>query len=145
MQEIWVRYLGQEYPLEKEMATYSGTLAWKIPWTGKPCRLQSMGLQTVGHDWATSLFVVEHLGNSWVLAAVNKVAVTIPVWGFFLNIYIYIYTYFHLFCEWNLWIIEKVLFNIIRNNHSGCIILSPLCIGVNWLYILDSMRLSFQF
>ena len=41
---------GQEDPPEKEMATYSGTLAWKIPWTEKPGRLQSMGLQRVGHD-----------------------------------------------------------------------------------------------
>ena len=44
MQETWVRSLGQEDPLEKEMATHSSTLAWKIPWTEKiPGRLQSMG------------------------------------------------------------------------------------------------------
>ena len=55
MQETWVWSLGQEDPLEKEMAIYSSTLAWKIPWTEKPSRLQSMGLQRVGHDWATSL------------------------------------------------------------------------------------------
>ena len=41
--------------LEKEMATHSSTLAWKIPWTEKPGRLQSMGSQRVGHDWANSL------------------------------------------------------------------------------------------
>ena len=50
MQETWVRSLGQEDPLEKEMAPDSSTLAWKIPWTEKPGRLQSMGLQRVGHD-----------------------------------------------------------------------------------------------
>ena len=50
MREIQVRSLGQEDPLEKEMATHSRTLAWKIPWTEKPGRLQSMGLQRVGHD-----------------------------------------------------------------------------------------------
>ena len=50
MQEIWVRSLGQEDPLEKEMATNSSTLAWKIPWVEKPGRLQSMGSQRVGHD-----------------------------------------------------------------------------------------------
>ena len=55
MQETWVWSLGQEDPLEKEMATHSSTLAWKIPWTEKPGRLQSMGSQRVGHDWATSL------------------------------------------------------------------------------------------
>ena len=40
---------------EKAMATHSSTLAWKIPWTGEPGRLQSMGLRRVRHDWATSL------------------------------------------------------------------------------------------
>ena len=42
MQETWVRSLGQEDPLEKETATHSSTLAWKIPWTEKPSRLQSI-------------------------------------------------------------------------------------------------------
>ena len=50
MLEIWVRFLGQEDPLEKEMAIHSSTLAWKIPWTEEPDRLQSMGLQRVGHN-----------------------------------------------------------------------------------------------
>ena len=43
MQETWVQSLGQEDPLEKEMSTYSSILAWKIPWTEEPGRLQSMG------------------------------------------------------------------------------------------------------
>ena len=50
MPETWVQSLGQEDPLEKEMATHSSTLAWKIPWTEKPGRLQSMGSQRVAHD-----------------------------------------------------------------------------------------------
>ena len=50
MWETWVRSLGQEDPLEKEIATHSSTLAWKIPWTEEPGRLQSVGLQRVGHD-----------------------------------------------------------------------------------------------
>ena len=50
LRETWVQSLGWEDPLEKEMATHSSTLAWKIPWTEKPGRLQSMGLQRVGHD-----------------------------------------------------------------------------------------------
>ena len=50
MQETWVLSLGQEDPLEKEMATHSSTLAWKIPCTEEPGRLQSMGSQTAGHD-----------------------------------------------------------------------------------------------
>ena len=47
--------LGGEDPLEKEMATHSNIFAWKIPWTEEPGRLQSMGSQRVGHDWAISL------------------------------------------------------------------------------------------
>ena len=50
MQETWVRSLGLEEPLEKEMAIHSSTIAWKIPWTEESCRLQSMGSQRVGHD-----------------------------------------------------------------------------------------------
>ena len=50
MQETQVRSLDQENPLEKEMATHTSTLAWRIPWTVEPGRLQSMGLQRVRHD-----------------------------------------------------------------------------------------------
>ena len=50
MQETRVQFLGQEDPLEKEMVIHSSTLAWKIPWTEEPDRLQSMGSQRVGHD-----------------------------------------------------------------------------------------------
>ena len=50
MWETQVRSLGWEDPLGKEMATHSSTLAWKIPWTEKCYRLQSMGSQRVGHD-----------------------------------------------------------------------------------------------
>ena len=49
-QETWVRSLGREDPLEKEMAIHSSTIAWKIPWTEEPGRLQSMGLQRVAGD-----------------------------------------------------------------------------------------------
>ena len=50
MWETWVPSLGWEDLLEKEMATHSSTLAWTIPWTEEPGRLQSMGSQRVGHD-----------------------------------------------------------------------------------------------
>ena len=50
MQEMWVRSLGQEDPLEKEMATHSSILAWEIPRAEEPGGLQSMGLQKVRHD-----------------------------------------------------------------------------------------------
>ena len=50
MRETQVQSLGQEDPLEKEMATHYSTLAWRIPWTEEPGGLQSMGLQRVRHD-----------------------------------------------------------------------------------------------
>ena len=50
MQETGVRPLGWEYPLEKEMATHSSTLAWRNPWMEEPGGLQSMGPQRVGHN-----------------------------------------------------------------------------------------------
>ena len=52
MQETWVRSLGQEDPLEKEMATCSSVLAWRIPGMGEPDGLPSMGSRRVGHDWS---------------------------------------------------------------------------------------------
>ena len=55
MQKTWVWSLGWEDLLEKGKATYSSTLAWKIPWTEEPGGLHSMGLQRVRHDWVTSL------------------------------------------------------------------------------------------
>ena len=57
MRKTQVQSLGREDPLEKEMAIHSSTTAWKIPWTEEPGRLQSMGSQRVGHDWATFLFL----------------------------------------------------------------------------------------
>ena len=59
--------LGYEDPLEKEIATHSSTLAWKIPWTEELGRLQSMGLLRVGHDWVTSLslFTFMHWRRKW--------------------------------------------------------------------------------
>ena len=47
---MWVLSLGQEEPLEKDMATHSSILAWRIPWTEEPGGLQSMGPQRVGHN-----------------------------------------------------------------------------------------------
>ena len=71
MRETWVWSLGWEDPLEKEMAAHSSILAWKIPWTEEPGRLQSMGSQRVGHDWAMSLS----------LSLLSKRTCVIPRWG----------------------------------------------------------------
>ena len=70
MQETWVQSLGREDPLEKEMATHSSILAWRIPWMEKPGVLQSTGSQRVGHDWTTSLHLPSshftcHLNHGW--------------------------------------------------------------------------------
>ena len=61
VRETRVRSLGWEDPLEKEMAIHSNTIAWKIPWSEEPGRLQSMGSQRVGHDTASSLWLFEIL------------------------------------------------------------------------------------
>ena len=62
-----VELLDHMVALEKAMATHSSTLAWKIPWTEEPGRLQSMGSLRVGHDWATSLslFTFLHWWRKW--------------------------------------------------------------------------------
>ena len=59
----WVGSLGWEDPLEKEMAAHSSTIAWKIPWTEEPSRLQSMESQRVGHDCATPYWFWHELGR----------------------------------------------------------------------------------
>ena len=67
MWKTWVRSLGQEDPLEKEMATPSSILAWRIPWTEDPGRIQSMGSLRVGHNSVTSLslFTFMHWRRKW--------------------------------------------------------------------------------
>ena len=61
MWETWVQSLGQEDPLEKEMAIHSSILAWRIPWTEMPGRLQSTRSQRVKHNWATNIWLSLHL------------------------------------------------------------------------------------
>ena len=65
--EMWVQCMGQEDPLEESMATSSSTLAVRIPWTGEPGGLQSIGLRRVGHDWATTHGGVQ--GPKWEMRA----------------------------------------------------------------------------
>ena len=68
-QETQVWFLSQEDPLEKEMATHSSIVAWEIPWTEQPGRLQSMGLQRVGHEFVTKP-PPPPLGVKWYLTEV---------------------------------------------------------------------------
>ena len=63
IQETPVQSLGQEDPLEKEMATGSSILAWRSTWTEEPGVLQSMGSQRVGHDWATNTHTLSVISN----------------------------------------------------------------------------------
>ena len=60
MWETWVWSQGWEDPLEKRTATHSNILAWRIPWTEEPGRLQSMGSQRVGHNWVTFAFTFSY-------------------------------------------------------------------------------------
>ena len=64
IQERQVQSLGWEYPLEKEMATHSSILAWKIPWTEDPSGLQSTGSQRVRHNLATSLLLSANVNSN---------------------------------------------------------------------------------
>ena len=75
--ETWVQSLGQEDLLKKEMATHSSILAWKIPLTEEPDRLQSMGSQRVGHNWATSLHICHSFPAKRQLSSNFMVTVTI--------------------------------------------------------------------
>ena len=59
MQEMWVQSLGQEDPMERAVATHFSILAWEIPWTKEPGRLQSMGSQRVRHNLATKQVLVK--------------------------------------------------------------------------------------
>ena len=79
-QEIWIQYLGQEDPPEKEMATHYSILAWRIPWTEESGRLESMGLQRLGHESVTIL--------SWCLFFALNLA-CYPML-FFIPLFIYI-------------------------------------------------------
>jgi len=58
MQEIWVRSLGQEDPLEKGMTIHSSSFAWRIPWTEEPGGLQTMRSKRVGHNWVTNTLLL---------------------------------------------------------------------------------------
>ena len=72
MQETQVQSLGQKDPLEKEMATHSNILAWKIPWTEEAARLQSTGCQRLGHDLATKQQQMDILNLHCIIEALGS-------------------------------------------------------------------------
>ena len=69
---MWVQPLGQEDPLEKEMATHSSILAWKIPWTEEPGRLQSIGQQKFRQDQAHRLNAQYGTGRTWGMKLTSR-------------------------------------------------------------------------
>ena len=68
LQETWFQPLGQEDPLEEEMAIHFSVLAWEIPWTEEPGGLQPMGLRKVRHNWASKQQQAYCLPHTWPLA-----------------------------------------------------------------------------
>ena len=112
--ETWVWSLCWEDALEKEMAPHSSTLAWKIPRTEEPGRLQSMGSQRVGRDWVTSLSLsfFKHLGHTllcsyyqthlysrldsrtWILTQKPKSSRSLETSQMQISIFVYIFKYF---------------------------------------------------
>ena len=101
MQEIRVWSLSGEDPLEQEMATHSSILAWKIPWTEEPGRLQSMGSQRVRHDWVTEQ-VHMHLKQGFPDSTLGKLLLCFLGYPMHIShIYMhicYIYTLFQWLC-----------------------------------------------
>ena len=82
VQETRVQSLGWEDPLEKEMATHSSILAWKISWTEESGGLQSMGSQSVGHDWATNTYLYNSVKQfSFNLKIIFFCLFYIPEWN----------------------------------------------------------------
>ena len=79
MQETWVQCLGWEDLLEKEMATYSSTLAWRIPRTEEPGRQQSTGSQRVRHDWVSALLsAIRVVSSAYLRLVIFLLAILIP-------------------------------------------------------------------
>ena len=72
MQETQVRSLSWEDPLEEGMVTHSSILAWRIPWTEEPGRLQSTGSQKFRHDWETDTFTLLDFTTVWVLESESQ-------------------------------------------------------------------------
>ena len=94
MLEARVWFLGQEDPLEKEMATHSSILAWRILWIEEPGRLHSMGSQSVGHDWANSLHFTSLRFTSFMGFCISFIALF-----FLVSLLFFIFSLFSSFCE----------------------------------------------
>ena len=80
-QETSVRSLGREDPLEKEMATHSSTLAWRIPWREEPGRLQSMGSRRVRHDFTFTIYIYIYIYIFFFLSHSMSFVIIITYYG----------------------------------------------------------------
>ena len=102
--ETWVRSLGREDPLEKEMAIHSSTIAWQIPWTEEPGRLQSMGSQRARHDWVTSLSLscTKQISSENLLSSTGDKRYTLFV-GHILTLKVHSSVYIHKVQTNNVW------------------------------------------
>ena len=130
MRETRVRSLGWEDPLEKEMATHSSTLAWRIPWREEPGRLQSMVSQRVGHDWVTSLSLSAMYESSCCFTSVLAFGVVI-VWYFGLSAwYVVVALYFNLPFHDDLWWHLYILLFL----RVGCFF-SVEAVKILWIYM----------
>ena len=110
VQESQVQSLGREHPLEKGMAIHSSILAWGIPWTGEPGRIQSMGLQRVWQDWATNTFTFTLISaERWYLCFI------FPYSSVFLFI-LCILLYYFLIIYWEFWqeILQGIFFFVFK-------------------------------
>jgi len=123
-QEMQVPSLGREDPLEKSMVTHSSILAWRIPWTKEPSRLQNIGLQRVGHDWSD----LTHLADSQYCV---KFCCTAK-WLHIYSTVIHIYNFFYSFSLWSLteyWIQFPVLYSrtllFIQSRYNSLHLLTP--------------------
>ena len=132
MWETRVQFLGREDLLEKEMATHSSIFAWKPPWMVEPGRLQSMGSQRVGHDWATSLHFWSLFSSflfleSWLFYYLLS-------WGILINYRSFLFLFFKFILSFVLlWVTSKSL-------SSSLCILSFICYS-----LLQMFSIAFSF
>ena len=77
LKKMWTQSLDWEDPLDKEMANHSRIPAWKIPWTEKHGRLQSKGLQRVGHSWTQAPTLQKNTYHSW--SEIRKVSASLSI------------------------------------------------------------------
>ena len=118
MQETWVWSLGWEDPLEKGKATHSSTVAWRIPWTVEPGRLQSMGLQRVGHDWVTN-------ASPFFSTRTHRlIKMSVSCCGFIGVLYIF----------WKSTVYQIMWFTSISSSSAGCLSTSLIVSFVHWSF-----------